>query len=57
MQGYPFAANLLLLPLSDSDVVLGIQWFSTLGSILWDFNNLTMEFKVEGRKVKLRGPT
>uniref|UniRef100_A0A803N6W0 Chromo domain-containing protein n=1 Tax=Chenopodium quinoa TaxID=63459 RepID=A0A803N6W0_CHEQI len=57
MQGYQFKADFLLLPLSGSDMVLGVQWFSTLGPILWDFKNLMMEFKAEGQKVKLRGAT
>ncbi|XP_021773518.1 uncharacterized protein LOC110737466 [Chenopodium quinoa] len=57
MQGYTFTADLLLLPLSGSNMVLGIQWFSTLGPILWDFKNLTMEFKLNQKKVKLRGAT
>lgn len=55
MQGSEFSANVLLLPLSGSDLVLGIQWFSAFGPVLWDFKNLTMEFQKEGRKVKLRG--
>lgn len=57
MQGYTFVADLLLLPLSGSDAVMGVQWFATLGPILWDFKILTMEFKQNGRKVKLRGAT
>lgn len=40
-----------------SGAVMGIQWFTTLGPILWDFKNLTMEFKQDGKKVKLRGAT
>lgn len=50
-------ADVLLLPLSGSDLVLGIQWFSALGPILWDFKNLTMEFQKDGKKIKLRGAT
>ena len=57
MQGHLFTADLLLLPLSGSDIVLGVQWFSTLGPILWDFNNLMVEFKHQGKKVRLRGAT
>lgn len=57
MQGSEFKADVLLLPLSGSDLVLGIQWFSALGPVLWDFKNLTMEFQNEGKKIKLRGAT
>lgn len=34
MQGIQFSADLILLPLSGSDIVLGIQWFTVLGPIL-----------------------
>lgn len=36
-------------------MVLGIQWLILLGSILWNFSELRMEFKVNNRKVVLRG--
>lgn len=55
MQGSKFAADVMLLPLSGSDLVLGIQWFASFGPILWEFKNLAMEFQYKGRKVKLRG--
>lgn len=57
MQGEEFTTVVILLPLSGSDMVLGIQWFIKLGLILWDFHYLAMEFKHEGRGVKLRGAT
>uniref|UniRef100_A0A803N656 Uncharacterized protein n=1 Tax=Chenopodium quinoa TaxID=63459 RepID=A0A803N656_CHEQI len=44
MQGADFTADVFLLPLSGSDLVLGIQWFVQVGPVLWDFSNLTMEF-------------
>ncbi|GJX25127.1 retrotransposable element Tf2 [Tanacetum coccineum] len=37
------------------EIVLGIQWLSTLGNILTNFKELRMEFKYKGRKVLLRG--
>lgn len=55
MQGVEFTADVYLLPLSGSDLVLGIQWFSSLGPVLWDFVNLTMQFTYKGNKVRLRG--
>jgi len=36
-------------------MVLGVQWLSTLGFILWNFEDLTMEFSIEGRRQFLRG--
>ena len=38
-----------------SDLVLGIEWLITLGDILWNFDKLTMEFTVQGRRHVLRG--
>lgn len=55
MQGVEFEADVLLLPLSGSDLVLGIQWFTLLGPVLWDFRNLTMQYTYKGTKVELRG--
>ncbi|XP_074355720.1 uncharacterized protein LOC141695370 [Apium graveolens] len=55
MQGHSFNADVLLLPLTGSDMVLGVQWFSNLGPVLWDFAKLTMQFKHNGQKVSLRG--
>nr|DAD28974.1 TPA_asm: hypothetical protein HUJ06_030442 [Nelumbo nucifera] len=52
-----YAADCMVLPLGFCNVVLGIQWLSTLGPILWDFQQLMMEFKVEGRRHGLRGAT
>ncbi|GKB59346.1 Fe(3+) dicitrate transport system permease [Tanacetum coccineum] len=37
------------------ELVLGIQWLSTLGNIQWNFQELRMEFKFQGKKVVLRG--
>ena len=55
MQGIEFTADVMLLPLSGSDLVLGIHWFSQLGPVLWDFSKLTMQFTYKGQKITLRG--
>ncbi|XP_013594359.1 PREDICTED: uncharacterized protein LOC106302390 [Brassica oleracea var. oleracea] len=55
MQGYGFSTEIRTLPLGCSELVLGVQWLSTLGPILWDFLNLRMEFTFQGRKHVLRG--
>jgi len=36
-------------------MILGVQWLITLGSIVWNFENLTMEFVYEGRRHLLEG--
>ncbi|XP_068475195.1 uncharacterized protein [Phaseolus vulgaris] len=39
-------ADMLLLSLGCCDLVLGIEWLIQLGNIIWNFDKLTMEFKV-----------
>ena len=34
--------------LGGCDMVLGIQWLSSLGTISWDFKYLHMEFMLKG---------
>lgn len=55
MQGTVFSSEVRLLPMGGCDMVLGVQWLSTLGPVLWDFNNLQMEFTAFGRKHVLQG--
>lgn len=55
LQGYIFSTEIRTLPLDCCDLVLGVQWLSTLGPILWDFLSLTMEFTFQGVKHMLRG--
>ncbi|GKF53365.1 hypothetical protein Tco_0160275, partial [Tanacetum coccineum] len=37
------------------ELVLGIKWLSTLGTIQWNFQELRIEFIFQGKKVVLRG--
>ena len=37
LQGIPYVADAMVLPLCSCDMVLGVQWLSTLGNILWNF--------------------
>uniref|UniRef100_A0A1J3IVR9 Transposon Ty3-I Gag-Pol polyprotein n=2 Tax=Noccaea caerulescens TaxID=107243 RepID=A0A1J3IVR9_NOCCA len=57
LQGYTLSTEVRTLPLDCCDFVLGVQWLSTLGPILWDFSNLRMEFNLAGVKHVLRGVT
>ena len=36
--------DFMVLPMRGCNLVLGVQWFRELGSIVWDFNALTMQF-------------
>ena len=53
--GQEFTADMLLVPLGSCEMVLGVQWLSTLGPILWDFEALKMEFSYKGKRVLIRG--
>lgn len=57
MQGTVFSSEVRLLPLGGCDMVLGVQWLSTLGPVLWDFKNLQMQFKVAGKEFILIADT
>ncbi|KAF3662663.1 hypothetical protein FXO38_11049 [Capsicum annuum] len=39
------------------DIVLGVEWLSTLGRIIFDFSSRTIEFRYQGKKHVLRGAT
>jgi len=53
--GKTFATYVMLVSLGNCEMVLGIQWFASLGPTLWDFDKLRMKFKCGGQKVVLRG--
>lgn len=55
--GYHCHTNLFALSLGACDLVLGVQWLSTMNPVLWDFQLLTMEFQVGKDKFKLSHST
>lgn len=52
---YEFKADFMVIPMGGYDVILGVQWLSTLGPITWDFKELEMSFKWLNRRVMLHG--
>lgn len=54
MQGASFSYDMLILPIGGCGIVLGIQWFITLGDIMWNFKKIKMEFNFKGQKVSLK---
>ncbi|KAI4365468.1 hypothetical protein MLD38_021452 [Melastoma candidum] len=44
MQGKLYSANMLLMPIKGRDMILGMKWLTSLGSVLWDFAAMTMQF-------------
>ncbi|CAL5377841.1 unnamed protein product [Camellia sinensis] len=55
IQGVRITEDYFLLPLEGCDAVLGAQWLSTLGPIIWDFSKLQMKFCHEGKEVVFTG--
>lgn len=47
--------NFLPLELKGVDVILGMLWLKTMGFMGVDWNELTMEFDVNGTKVVIKG--
>ncbi|XP_061359504.1 uncharacterized protein LOC133303598 [Gastrolobium bilobum] len=55
MQSHTFTLDLYSLELKGADIVLGIQWLSTLGPILTDYSQLSMNFDHNGNNIQLQG--
>lgn len=55
LQGLLITTSLLPLLLGNADVILGIQWLSTLGNIKVNWKLQKTKFKVEGVKYTLQG--
>ncbi|KAL4312297.1 hypothetical protein GQ457_01G050670 [Hibiscus cannabinus] len=54
-QGHCFCTDFLVLPFKGCDMVLGVEWLASLGSIQWDFAALTMRFEHTGKMVNWKG--
>ncbi|XP_022040582.1 uncharacterized protein LOC110943134 [Helianthus annuus] len=55
MQGLWFKADVLVISLATYDMVLGVQWLLPLGDIVWNFRDLTMQFRVGNKSYQLKG--
>eukprot|EP00253_Pinus_taeda_P003917 PITA_03917 len=54
MGEYVLTSPMLSIPMGGVDVVLGVQWLQSLGTINFNFQELFMKFSVEGKEVELR---
>ena len=55
LSGFSFLTDTHLISLAGCNMVLGIQWLVTLGSIAWDFRALIMEFTITEEIIMLQG--
>ncbi|XP_035833037.1 uncharacterized protein LOC118481842 [Helianthus annuus] len=55
MQNLWLTTDVLVIPLDNYDMVLGVQWLLTLGSIIWNFVDMTMQFNIGNTQCKLKG--
>ena len=46
---------MISIPIGGIDVVLGVQWLQSLGTIAFNFQELFMKFLWEGKEFELRG--
>jgi hypothetical protein len=54
---YQLKSHMFSIDMGGCDIVLGVEWLRTLGPILMDFKELTMQFQQEGQKYQFQGLT
>jgi hypothetical protein len=54
---YHLKSHIFAIDMDGCDIVLSADWLRTLGPILMDFKELTMQFDQEGHKYKFQGIT
>jgi hypothetical protein len=57
MGEYVMNSPMISIPMGGVDVVLGIQWLQSLGTVDFNFQELFMKFSLEGKEIELRGIT
>jgi hypothetical protein len=57
MGEYVMNSPMISIPMGVFDVVLGIQWLQSLGTMAFSFQELFMKFSLEGKEIELRGIT
>eukprot|EP00253_Pinus_taeda_P023675 PITA_23675 len=55
MGEYVLTSPMLSIPMGGADVVLGVQWLQSLGTIAFNFQELFIKFSAKGKDVELRG--
>ena len=57
MGEYVMNIPMISIPIGGADVVLGIEWLQSLGTMDFNFQELFMKFSLEGNEIELRGIT
>ncbi|XP_061341279.1 uncharacterized protein LOC133287645 [Gastrolobium bilobum] len=55
IQGHDFVVDLWIIDLTGLGIILGIMWLSTLGKVIHDYTDLSMEFNWHNQRIILRG--
>ena len=55
MGEYVFNSPIPSIPMGGADVVLGVQWLQSLGTIAFNFQEIFLSLFLEGKEIKLRG--
>lgn len=55
VHGTAVSVDLFLLPVAGSNVILGIQWLTTLGPVVTDYSQRLMTFELDGASVHWEG--
>jgi hypothetical protein len=54
---YLMDSPMIAIPMGGDDVILGIQWLQSLGTMAFNFQELFMKFSLEGKEIELRDIT
>jgi hypothetical protein len=54
---YQLKYHMFSIDMGGCGIVLGVEWLCTLGPIIMDFKELTMQFKQEGKNYQFQGLT
>jgi hypothetical protein len=57
MGEYVMNIPMIAIPMVGADVVVGIQWLQSLGTMDFNFQELFMKLSLEGKEIELRGIT
>jgi hypothetical protein len=53
MGEYVMNSLMISIHMGGADVVLGIQWLQSLGTVAFNFQELFMKFSLEGKEIEL----